>query len=161
MPPSEGPPVAPPRSAAARLERPPGEPCSDAPEGRIAYVGCDGDRVFVTRPLAFHPKRRAPPPPVSEALHSVAGLLGERQDILLLRIEVYSSADVGNDPRRARSEIDATQRRADALFRHLWRREGVWAERLEGVGYGAAARFVGSSVRWPVVLRIVQRAASP
>jgi hypothetical protein len=44
---------------------------------------------------------------------------------------------------------------------YLWRRGGISAERLEAVGYGADERFSEQQERWPVVLRILQRARVP
>lgn len=132
--------------------------CLDALDGARAKLSCDGQRVLVAQNLAFHPSRPAPAEPEKSVLAAVAQVMREHPEILLLRIEVYTA----NDPRSVeekRSELEQAQLRASGLFNWLWRHEKLDAERLEGTGYAYDARISSTDAsRWPVVLRVVQRA---
>lgn len=132
--------------------------CPEPDAGALAFVRCDGDRIELARPVAFHPGRSIPPEPARQVLDRVAAILREREDILLVRVEAYSSRRAGPSAEARRREIAESQARADAVLTYLWRRGGISAERLEAVGYGDDPRFLGRSERWPVVLRILQRA---
>jgi len=124
-------------------------------------VSCDASQIVLARPVAFHPGRSIPPEPARAALDRVVELLRERDDILLVRVEAYSSRRVGSSPDARRQEIAESQLRADAILGYLWRRGRISAERLEAVGYGADPRFEGHEQRWPVLLRILQRTRVP
>lgn len=109
-------------------------------------------------PINAPPKRAAPPRVTRHLLDAVAAILGARPDLQLLRIEAYSSHDPGSDVRAVRREIDESQARADAVFRYLWRLKKISPERLDPVGFGFRPAFRGAGQRWPIVLRVVQRA---
>jgi hypothetical protein len=132
--------------------------CDDALDGARAKLSCDGERVLVAQNPAFHPSRPGPAEPEKSVLGAVAEVMRAHPEILLLRIEVYTA----NDPRSVeekRSELEQAQLRASALFNWLWRHEKLDAERLEGTGYAHDARISSTDAsRWPVVLRVVQRA---
>jgi hypothetical protein len=132
--------------------------CRDDLGTARAKLSCDARRILVAQNLAFHPSRPAPAEPEKSVLAAVASVMREHPEILLLRIEVYTA----NDPRgveEKRSELERAQQRASALFNWLWRHEKLDAERLEGTGYAYDARISSTDAsRWPVVLRVVQRA---
>ncbi len=135
-------------------------PCSDAlPSGVLARLSCAGDRILLASPVELHPRREVPLEPTRSVLSAVGALMREHREVQLIRIEGYSNAEVGADPRRARVEVEQSQRRADAVLRYLWLREKVSAERMEAVGYGATGRTAGAPERWPIVLVVVQRRA--
>ncbi len=131
--------------------------CRDDLGGTLARESCDRERILVAENIAFHPSRPAPPGKEREALAAVAALLRSRREILLVRIEVYSSRELPHIEAR-REELLQAQLRADAIFNFLWRHEKISAERLEAVGYAYDERKSRADAsRWPVVLRIVQR----
>jgi outer membrane protein OmpA-like peptidoglycan-associated protein len=135
--------------------------CPEPAAGALAFVRCDGDRIELAHPVAFHPGRSIPPEPARRVLDRVAAIMREEKDILLVRVEAYSSRRAGASAEARRHEIAESQARADAVLTYLWRRGGISAERLEAVGYGDDPRFSGTKERWPVVLRILQRAKRP
>lgn len=124
--------------------------------GALARVSCSGDRIVLRSAIALHPARQVPTEPTRSALKAVAELMRDRPQLQLIRIEVYSNARPG-DAEQARAEVRATQARADAVLRYLWRTEKVSAERMEAVGYGAQSRFTGASERWPLRIVIAQQ----
>lgn len=141
------------RAAAAVAE----PPCSDVLAGELARLSCDGQEILVKTPIELHPRAR-PSEPTRSVLAAVAALLDERQDILLVRIEVHSSRRVGGGADLRRLEWIESQARADAILQRLWRTHRVSAERLEAVGFGASEPpAAGASRRWRTVLRVVQR----
>lgn len=115
---------------------------------------CDPDRIVPGGPLLFHPDRPTPPPAQRATLDAVADLMHRRQDILLLRIEVTSLSPAPDAARRRRS-MQQAQRRADALFRYLWRRRRVSAERMEALGL-SASNPGGPEGDYSTLLRILQ-----
>lgn len=127
---------------------------------QYAAIECDSDQIVVTVPVSFHPGRSIPPEPAKSALDAVAELLRSRPEILLVRVEGWGSAAPGRSLAQRRREIDESQRRADAVLAYLWRRGKISAERLEAVGFGYDPRFAERDQRWPIVLRIMQRARS-
>ena len=139
-------------TAGSRLEQ-----CPERTQ-ELAQLSCDETTILVGRPLTVHPDAGALPEAARQTLDSVARLLEERQDLLLVRIEVYSARDPGPSPASVRREITESQRRADRIFRDLWKRGRVWAERLEAVGYGFRRQYARAPVRYPIVLRVIQRA---
>lgn len=150
-------PVATPQPAPAPPSPPPavdaGAPCSDAFEpGQLARLSCDGGRILVARAIVVHPRRSLPPPKVREVLAAVAELMRAHPELLMLRVEVFGSGPA-KDAEAERRALADTQARADAVFRYLWRREKISAERLEPVGRGNVASPTGNAV----VLRVVQR----
>jgi hypothetical protein len=146
-------------SAAARSPDPmldAGE-CDDQLRGELARESCDGERVLIAKNVAFHPSRPAPADPERSVLADVARVMRTHPEILLLRIEVYTSA-TPKYVEEQRSELEQAQLRATAIFLWLWRHEKIWAERLEAVGYAHDEKISRADPsRWPVVLRIVQR----
>ncbi len=96
-----------------------------------------------------------------QLLSRVAEWLRLHPEVLMLRIEVFA----GGEPRPGvwahRTQIERAQRRADNIFRYLWRGEDIWAERLDAVGYGFRAVHRDPKISWPVVLRVVLRAPAP
>lgn len=132
--------------------------CHDGLDGELAKLSCDGERVLVAHNLAFHPSRPAPAEPERGMLAAVAQLMRDHPEILLLRIEVYTANDPPSAEEKQR-ELEQAQLRANGLFNWLWRHEKLDAERLEGTGYAYDARIASTDAsRWPVVLRVVQRA---
>ena len=119
-------------------------------------MGCD--RIHVAVALAFHPDRAQPPPPIKAALNRVAVLMRQHRELLMLRVEGYSSQP-STTARGRHREVVGSLRRAEAVFRYLHLYKGIDAERLDAVGYGyggdAAPKVSGE--RWPIVLRIVHR----
>ena len=132
-------------------------PCSDELGSTLARVSCDGSRVLVAGHVELGPDRPRPAEPSRKLLEAAAGLLRDRPEILLVRIEVGVGHDAGRSAERQRAAWSEAQRRAEALLDYLWRREGISAERLEAAGYPFSAERQDGS-RWPVVLRIVQHA---
>jgi hypothetical protein len=155
--------ASPPPSAGAPAPRemsdfgPPPRCCPSAGDG-AAIVRCDPDRIVPEGPLLFHPDRPRPPAPQRATLDAVAGLMHRRQDILLLRVEVSSHRPASNAAQQRRA-MQQAQRRADAVFRYLWRRRRVSAERMESVGLSAPAPG-GNAAGYSTVLRIIQWAPS-
>lgn len=131
--------------------------CRDVLAGHLARVSCGGFRILVVRPIIAPPGRPVPPRATREVLDAVAALMRGHPELQLLRIEAYSSRDPGKSVRRVRRAIDASQARADAVFRYLWRHGKISPERLDPVGYGFRAAFRGARQRWPIVLSVVQR----
>ncbi len=129
--------------------------CDGDRGGRLAWITCAGDRIDTASTLVFHPERRRPPAPVLRVLRAVARLLVEHQEVLLVRIEVTTSATDASPGARRRA-TEAAQERADAILRHLFRAEGISAERLEALGRASPGQ--GSAPRFHATLRIVQRA---
>ena len=148
----------PPASAQPRDVGPATRCCPTPDDGRAA-VRCDPDRIVPAGPLLFHPARPAPPPTQRATLDAVADVMHRRQDILLLRIEVSSHRPAPNAAAQRRA-MQQAQRRADALFRYLWRRRRVSAERMEALGLSAPARG-GNDADYSTALRILQWAPSP
>ncbi|MCC6897908.1 MAG: hypothetical protein IT377_02975 [Polyangiaceae bacterium] len=132
--------------------------CSDDLAGEPARVSCDASRFELAHPIVLHPDRPAPDEPTRGVLDRVGQLMAEHPEILLLRIEVGVGEDPGPDPAERRAALASAQRRADALLQYLWRRRGVSAERLEAVAYEHDPKRVLGRERFPVLLRIVQRA---
>lgn len=147
-------------SAPPPVAAPPSEPrsCSDALGLDLARVSCDQTRFVVAHPIELHPDRATPEPATREVLRRVSEIMHERDDVLLVRIEVSLASDPGPDPARRRAALAGAQRRADALLQYLWRKRGVSAERLEAVGYEHDPRRAQGGAAFPVVLRIVQSA---
>jgi hypothetical protein len=133
-------------------------PCSEVLGDEAARVSCDASRFVVAHPIALHPDRPLPDEPTRGVLHRVSELMGERPEILLLRIEVTVGRDPGPDLAKRRAALASAQRRADALLQYLWRRLGISAERLEAVAYEHDPMRTSGQDPYPVVLRIVQRA---
>jgi hypothetical protein len=133
------------------------EPCHDELHDELARLSCDGEEILVQRPLELHPLRSAPTEPTKSVLAAVGALLRGRKEILLVRIEVRSALPARN-AEAARQAVLESQARADALLKELWRRHGVSPERLEAVGLGQASTRARDGARWPVVLRVLQRA---
>jgi outer membrane protein OmpA-like peptidoglycan-associated protein len=136
----------------------PGPVCSDVLDGQLAELSCDRTRVLVAGPIVVPPKYVVPPREARRLLDAVARLLRAHPELQLLRIEAYSSHDPGSEAEPVRREIEASQARADAVFRYLWQHEKISPERLDAVGYGFEPAFAGASQRWPIMLRVVQRA---
>jgi OmpA family len=129
------------------------EPAGDAP----VRLSCDGTRITSDVAIELHPDRPRPSEPVERALSDVAALLRRRPDLLLVRIEVFARRPGKNTAER-RQERFRAQQRADALFRYLWRRQGISPERLEAVGYPFDAQFAKRPEPYPVVFVVVQHA---
>lgn len=127
-------------------------PCSDDLGPELARLSCDVGRVQLARAVELHPEATEPPAPTRAVLHAVARELARHPEVLLLRIEVWSTAG------RSRA---AAQERADALLRWLWRREHVSAERLEAVGLDGTADALAQGTSYPVLLRVIARARFP
>ncbi len=142
-------------SAVPEAERP---ACRDALGGQLARVSCNGLRILVAGHLQAPPGRPLPPRATQKMLDAVVELMRRHPELQLLRIEVYSARDPGGSVRRERREIDASQARADAVFRYLWRHGKISPERLDAVGYGFRPAFRRAGQRWPIVLSVVQRA---
>jgi len=132
--------------------------CDEALGGHLARVSCDRTRILLGGRLIALPKRPLPPRATRRLLDAVAQLLRAHPDLQLLRIEAYSSYDPGKEKRHVRREIEQSQARADAVFRYLWRHGRISPERLDPVGYGFRPAFRSAGRRWPIVLRVVQRA---
>ncbi len=132
--------------------------CSDVLDGQLAQLSCDRTRVLVKGPIVAPPKYAVPPRETRRMLDAVARLLRAHPELQLLRIEAYSSHEPGSEAEPVRRELEASQARADAVFRYLWQNEKISPERLDAVGYGFKPAFEGASQRWPIVLRVVQRA---
>lgn len=147
-------------TAADAVVEPPeaGLPCSDELGAERVRVSCDGTRFLVRDSIELHPARALPEEPTRSALAALTDLLDAHPEILLVRIEVYVGRAVGPRPDQRRAALAEAQRRADALFQYLWRKRGISAERLEAVGYEHEPKLTASNGRWPVILRIVQRA---
>ncbi len=133
-------------------------PCREEPRQELAHVSCDGTRIETAHPIELHPERPVPAEPSRGVLTRVAEILRSEPDILLVRIEVSVGDDVGGDAEQRRQALARAQRRADAIFGYLWHKQGISAERLEAVAYEHDPRRARGGERWPVVLRIVQRA---
>jgi hypothetical protein len=134
-----------------------GPACSDElASGELARLSCDGSRILVRGAIVAHPRRSLPSKATRKVLSVVAKIMRAHPELLMLRVEVFSSQPATSAPAERRAIFD-TQARADAMFRYLWRREKISAERLEPVGRGAVAPYVGAAERWPTLLRIVQR----
>jgi hypothetical protein len=151
-----------PRATAEAGAPPPRESsaaCRDQPQNELAVISCDAQRILVKFPIRVYPNERAAGDSTPAVLQAVADLLRQHDEILLLRIDVYSALRPPADPAARRRELLETQARADAVLKVLWRRHGISAERLEAVGHGATRRPTGeSSARWTVVFVIAQRA---
>jgi outer membrane protein OmpA-like peptidoglycan-associated protein len=119
-------------------------------------LSCDGTTILLAHPIELHPDQAVPIGRTRSVLEAVASLLKRRQEILMIRIEAYSSEPVARNATRRRDQILESQRRADAVFRVLWKIGGVSAERMEPVGYGAQPKLPHVKARWPIVLRVVQ-----
>lgn len=133
------------------------QPCDDEtpPRAAVPLLGCD--RIWVPTPLAFHPERELPPPEIRRSLDAVAELLRAHPEVMLLRVEGYSSSRPAAEPRARRDEVVGSKLRAEAVFRYLHVYAGVSAERLDAMGYGFDAREARQVERWPIVLRVVHR----
>ncbi len=135
------------------------EPCPEPPSKQLAWVSCDENFIVTRNRLRFSPNSTALTRSARATLDSVGALLERNPRILLVRIEGYGQRrpdpSAESNPARRR-EMLRSQRRADAVLRYLWRSTGVSAERMEAVGYGF--RSFQSEERWPIRLRIVQRA---
>lgn len=158
---SVSPPAAAPTATTAAPASPKTPPTACTDPGRGTRVACDATRILVDVPLAFHPKRALPPEPALTALRAVGALMRQRTDIQMLRIEAYSGKAVGNSTAARRRALKNAQARADAVFRYLWLKQRVSAERQEPVGYAAQTPDALGNERWPIVLRIVQRRNGP
>ncbi len=132
--------------------------CRDVLGGHLARVSCDRTRILLGGRIIAPPKRPAPPRATRRLLDAVAGLLRAHPGLQLLRIEAYSSHDPGGEKLHVRHEIEQSQARADAVFRYLWQKDRISPERLDPVGYGFRPAFRSAGQRWPIVLRVVQRA---
>ncbi len=151
-------PVAPTGSTAPDvLPQDAGPVCNDAlSPGDLARLSCDGSRILVRGPIVAHPRRSQPAEPTRKVLTAVAEIMRQHPELLMLRVEVFSSKPAA-DAAAERRALSDTQARADAVFRYLWRRQKISAERLEPVGRGSVPRYAGAKERWPTLLRIVQR----
>lgn len=99
------------------------------------------------------------------AIADVARLMELRPDLLLLRVEVYATGGRASASSAQRRQLlDRSQARADFVLRRLWRGHGVWAERLDAVGYGVERNTAegvthgGGNGTWRVHLVVAQRA---
>ena len=131
--------------------------CSDVLSGDdLARLSCDASRILLRHEVAFNPAYRVPKEPARSVIRAVGKIMRDDPSILLIRIEVATHHNPGRSAARARGAVVSTQRRADAVFRQLWRREGVSAERMEalGVGYSASA---AASRRFTTRVVVVQR----
>ncbi len=131
--------------------------CRDVWSGDdLARLSCDASQVRLRHEVAFNPAYRVPKEPARSVIRAVGQIMRDDPSILLIRIEVATHHDPGKSTERARAAIVSTQRRADAVFRQLWRREGVSAERMEalGVGYSSGA---AKDRRFTTRVVIVQR----
>lgn len=141
------------RALEAPLEA--GAPCLDElPPGAVARLSCDGAAILVAGAVVFHPMRRVAPPEERSNLAAVAEVMRDHSEILLVQIEVFTGDDPGREPDSVRRAFRHTQQRADALFRQLWLRERISAERLEPVGRGYG---IGSPEGFTARFRVVQR----
>lgn len=131
--------------------------CRDALEGQLARLSCDGTRVLVAGPVVVPPRLPVPPRATRRLLDAVAALMRAHPELQLLRVEAYSSHDSGRHAGAVRREMEASQARADAVFRYLWKEKGISPERLDAVGYGFRPAFRGAAQRWPIVLHVAQR----
>ena len=130
--------------------------CQDTLDDGLARLNCEGDRILLAHPLELRPDHVQPTGNTRRVLDAVAALLDERSDILLVRIEAYSSEPPSPDRSARRHQILESQRHADAVFHYLWKKRGISAERMEPVGYGWKPRLDERRTRWPVVIRVVQ-----
>lgn len=143
-------------------ERAPGADAGPAEAGQPADTPApaparlNGDRIDLAGPLHVTPRARFPEPETRQLLDAVAKLMHERDDILLLRIDAFSSRNPGARALSQRREVDESQQRADAVLRYLWKERNVSAERLEAVGHGFRPGFSDKHQRWPIVLRVAQ-----
>jgi hypothetical protein len=131
--------------------------CDDSLGTALARVSCDGARFVTAHPIELHPDRPVPDEPTRGVLAAVTAHLNDHPEILLVRIEVFTSELPGPDAEKRRVALGAAQRRADALLQYLWRKQGISAERLEAVAHERRSDSAASE-RHPVILRIVQRA---
>jgi hypothetical protein len=141
-------------SADPAEEPAPAEPAPQA--GELAWLEPGSDAIAVRGSLPLHPEHELPPPATRRVLDAVAGLLRQRPDILLVRIEGYSSSPPGEVPARVRQQIEGSQARADAVLRYLWQSGGISAERLEAIGFGYHPERASQTARWPIAFRVVQ-----
>ncbi|MFO0572301.1 MAG: hypothetical protein U0263_42165 [Polyangiaceae bacterium] len=155
IPPGPDAPPAPARPALRERETKP--PCHDELGAELAKLSCDGERILLAGRIEVNPARPAPAEPSRRLLAAAVQLLRSHPEILLVRIEVGVGRDVGKSVEKRRAELAEAQRRADALFAHLWRHEGISAERLEAVAYPYSPERQDGT-RFPVALRVVQRA---
>jgi hypothetical protein len=130
-----------------------GDDCHAGDSDQSVRVSCDRERLVFAEPVRLHPGRLTLPRRARRALDAVAQLLENRQDILLTRIEVTCPPNADGVSGR-RAEILATQRRAEMIFKYLWQRRGVWAERLEALGMGCDPTVPTGTCR--VSFRVVQ-----
>ncbi len=131
--------------------------CSDVLSGDdLARLSCDSSRIHLRHEVAFNPAYRVPKEPARSVIGAVGKIMRDDPSILLIRIEVATHHNPKKSAARARAVVFSTQRRADAVFRQLWRREGVSAERMEalGLGYRASA---ATDRRFTTRVVVVQR----
>lgn len=134
---------------------PPIAPCDRQWGQRLAMFSCDSAAIELRHEVAFNPMQRVPKEPARSVLHEVGQLMREHPEVLLIRIEV-STHGASNDPDKQRQAAASTQRRADAIFRQLWRREKVSAERMEALGVGFSGEAAADR-RFTTRIRVVQR----
>ncbi len=121
----------------------------------LAQLSCDGSQIVYAGSVVFHPARRLPAAPERAVLEAIGALLRENQEILLVQIQVIGGTHPGSNPESVRTAFRHTQQRADAIFRFLWRNQGVSAERLEPVGRGHDLGVPKADFK--VRFRVVQR----
>jgi hypothetical protein len=130
------------------------EPCDRQWRQRLAMFSCDGAAIELRHEVAFNPMHRVPKEPGRSVLHAVGQLMREHPEVLLIRIEV-STRGASDDPDKQRQAAASTQRRADAIFRQLWRREKVSAERMEALGVGFSSGAAADR-RFTTRIRVAQ-----
>jgi hypothetical protein len=118
-------------------------------------LSCDGAAIELRHEVAFNPMHRVPKEPGRSTLHAVGQLMREHPEVLLIRIEV-STHGASTDHGKQRQAVASTQRRADAIFRQLWHREQVSAERMEALGIGLSSA-AAKDRRFTTRIRITQR----
>ena len=107
----------------------------DAPEpasGEPTSAGVVDGEIVLSRPIEFVPGSDDLAPSSDEILAPVLGLLNDRADLTLIRIEGHLGADSGAD-----DEIETSGQRAFAVARWL-HEHGVACERLLATAFGSS-----------------------
>jgi hypothetical protein len=141
-----------PRAAAAESARRDSASCHDVPSD-TASVSCDGESILLPSGLALGDPL---PAGTQRILSSVAQLITRHQELLLVRIEVQATRPPPSQVAARARQLQRAQDLANAVFRFLYRRRGVSAERLEPVGVVRPTRAAAPA--YVLVLSIRQRA---